>query len=104
VDNSYYKPNPTNPDYQIDNDNFRNIDFNEYINEQENILLGYDTVSWNVTLSALSQFDWLVLNKNENATVSRIVIARSGVTARYMVNSMTFDTVYPGDPGKTTNS
>jgi type I restriction enzyme M protein len=28
VDNSYYKPNPTNPDYQIDNDNFRNIDFN----------------------------------------------------------------------------
>ena len=104
MDNSYYKPNPTNPDYQIDNDNFRNIDFNEYINEQENILLGYDTVAWNVTLSALSQFDWLVLNKNENATVSRIVIARSGVTARYTVNSMTFDTVYPGDPGKTTNS
>ena len=100
-----YKPKVVvDPEYKIDEKMYRNVDLNELVNPQDNVLLGYDNVTWNITLYATTHYDLLVKNKDPNADISRIVIARSGVTGRYAVNSMKFNQVYPGTPGKTTNN
>lgn len=104
--------NPVDHDKQVERQNYQendqgaviSADLNELIIPQANILFDYQNVTWNFTLSAMTASEFKLYQINPDSDVRKVVIAKSGVTGKYSINSVRMDGTAPGMNGSTSNN
>lgn len=89
--------------YNAADGTYSNINFNDLILPYENPLLSYHQVTWNFSLYTMSATEYEFFLDNSDADVSKYVIAQSGVTGRYSINSVKMTSAGPATPGLTSN-
>lgn len=80
------------------------IDYNELINDYDNILLKYKTISWCFTLSTVSAADLLKYQQGDTTSVRRFVISKTGVTGKYSIDAVNIKSLPPGQQNTKTNT
>ena len=75
----------------------------DFIIDNENVLLKYNSATWHFTLFALDKDDFKMFWENPDAEVQRYVITESGVTGKYNITNVQMTQAGPSTPGMTTN-
>ncbi|AFC21685.1 virion structural protein [Cronobacter phage vB_CsaM_GAP32] len=89
--------------YNAADGTYSNINFNDLILPYENPLLSYHQYTWNFSLYTMNATEYEFFLDNSDADVSKYVIAQSGVTGRYSINSVKMTSAGPATPGLTSN-
>lgn len=89
--------------YNATDGTYSNINFNELILPYDNPLLSYHQYTWNFSLYSMNATEYEFFLSNPDAPVSKYIIAQSGVTGRYSINSVKFTMAGPATPGLTSN-
>lgn len=89
--------------YNAADGTYSNINLNDLILPYENPLLSYSNFTWNFSLYTMNASEYEFFLDNSNAEVSKYVIAQSGVTGRYSINSVKMTSAGPATPGLTSN-
>lgn len=79
------------------------LNLNEFVVPYENILQKYHNPTWSFTLYTMNSAEYNLFWENPDAEVSKYVIAQSGVTGRYSINSVKMTSAGPATPALTTN-
>ncbi|QOI72260.1 putative structural protein [Erwinia phage pEa_SNUABM_50] len=82
---------------------YSNINLNEMILPYDNPLLKYHNYTWNFSLYTMDHKEYELFFENSDAEISKYVIAQSGVTGRYSINSVKITSAGPATPGLTSN-
>lgn len=80
------------------------VNLNNLVLPYENVLFKYHQTTWNFSLYTMEQSEYKLFQADPNEPVSKYVIAQSGVTGRYSINSVQIHTAGPATPGLTTNN
>lgn len=80
------------------------VNLNNLVLPYENVLGKYFQTTWNYSLYTMDQAEYKLFQQDSNEPVSKYVIAQSGVTGRYSINSVQIHTAGPATPGLTTNN
>lgn len=95
---------PENPkNFSASDGTYSNVNINDLVIPYENVLMKYHQVTWNFSLYALDKDDFITFWESPGTPLSRKVIAQSGVTSRYSIDSVQMTTAGPATPGMTTN-
>lgn len=89
--------------YNATDGTYSNINLNDMILPYDNPLLSYHQYTWNFALYTMSASEYEFFIENPDAPVSKYIIAQSGVTGRYSINSVKFTMAGPATPGLTSN-
>lgn len=89
--------------YDKQADTFSGINLLEMIREYENPLLKYHQFTYHFKLYALGPDDLAAFVENDVSGATKEIIAETGVTGRYSINSVQIKGVSPGTPGITSN-
>lgn len=79
------------------------IDLNNLVKSYENKLLKYHNPTWRFSLFALNTEDYVNYLDSPIDNVQKYIIAQSGNTGRYSINTVRINNVAPATPGLTTN-
>lgn len=82
---------------------YSNSNLNDFVVPYDNALLKYDNFTYHFTLFALSSAEYHLFWDNPDTDVNRNVIAESGVTGRFSIDSVQITTASPASPGLTSN-
>ena len=82
---------------------YSDANLNDFVVPYENVLLQYDNYTYHFTLFALSSSEYQLFWDNPDTEVDRNVIAESGVTGRFSIDSVQITSAAPASPGMTTN-
>lgn len=80
-----------------------NANMNDFVVPYDNVLLQYDNFTYHFSLFALSTPEYHLFWNNPDTEVSRHVIAESGVTGRFSIDSVQITSAAPASPGLTSN-
>lgn len=80
------------------------LDFNELINDYENVLLKYNSISWCFTLSTISAVDLLKYQQGFSDSVQHFIISKTGVTGKYSIDEVVIKSLPPGQQNTKTNT
>lgn len=89
--------------YNAADGTYSNINFNEMILPYDNPLLQYHNYTWNFSLYTMSSAEYELFFENPDEQISKYVIAQSGVTGKYSINSVKITSAGPATPGITSN-
>ena len=89
--------------YNAADGTYSNINLNDMILPYDNPLLSYHNYTWSFSLYTMSPTEYEFFLDNSNADVSKYIIAQSGVTGRYSINSVKMTSAGPATPGLTSN-
>jgi hypothetical protein len=89
--------------YDASTDLYSNVDLNALVLPYDNPLLAYHNYTWNFSLYTMSPSEYELFLDNDNADVNKYVIAQSGVTGRYSIESVKITQAGPATPGITSN-
>lgn len=82
---------------------YSDANLNDFVVPYDNVLLKYDNYTYHFTLFALSSPEYKLFWDNPDTEVTRNVIAESGVTGRFSIDSVQITTAGPASPGLTSN-
>lgn len=82
---------------------YSNVNLNDFIVPYDNVLLKYDNYTYHFTLFALSASEYNLFWDNPDTEVNRNIIAESGVTGRFSIDSVQITSAAPASPGLTSN-
>lgn len=100
---SFNPSNNTELLYDIENGTFSNLNLNSWVIPYDNILQKYHNPSWNFTLYTMESSEYNLFWDSPSDEISKFVIAQSGVTGRYSINSVKMTSAGPATPGLTSN-
>ncbi|EBS4516339.1 hypothetical protein DQT32_02780 [Salmonella enterica subsp. enterica serovar Braenderup] len=89
--------------YNAQDGTYSNINLNELILPYDNPLLSYHNYTWNFSLYTMNTDEYELFFENSDIPVSKYVIAQSGVTGKYSINSVKITSAGPATPGLTSN-
>ena len=89
--------------YNAADDLYSNVNLNDLVLPYENPLLSYHNYTWNFTLYTMRPAEYNAFFEDNNLNVDKYVIAKSGTTGKYCINSVTMDKAGPATPGQTSN-
>lgn len=89
--------------YNAADGTFSNLDLNSLVLPYDNPLLAYDNFTWLFSLYTMAPNEYEFFLDNSNAEVSKYIIAQSGVTGKYSINSVKMTVAGPATPGLTSN-
>lgn len=89
--------------YNAQDGTYSNINLNELILPYDNPLLSYHNYTWNFSLYTMNTDEYELFFENSDIPVSKYVIAQSGVTGKYSINSVKITAAGPATPGLTSN-
>lgn len=90
-------------DYKNDDGTLSGIDLNTLVRSYENKLLKYHNPTWRFSLFALNREDYVEYLSSPINNVRKFIIAQSGTTGRYSINTVRINNIAPATPGLTTN-
>ena len=82
---------------------YSNSNLNDFVVPYDNVLLQYDNYTYHFTLFGLSSSEYQLFWDNPDTEVNRHIIAESGVTGRFSIDSVQITTAGPASPGLTSN-
>ncbi|SOK59046.1 hypothetical protein [Yersinia phage fHe-Yen9-03] len=82
---------------------YSNLNLNEMILPYDNPLQQYHNYTWNFSLYTMNHQEYELFFENSDAAISKYVIAQSGVTGKYSINSVKITSAGPATPGLTSN-
>lgn len=93
------------PRYNRREDLLYNVDLSDYIRDVKNYFLNtLDNYTWRFTLYTYDQPEYFTyIQDPTNDTLQKYILAESGVTGRYNINSVDMINVCPATPALTTN-
>jgi hypothetical protein len=89
--------------YNAADGTYSNLDLNSLVLPYDNPLLSYHNYTWNFSLYTMAPNEYEFFLDNPNAEVSKYIIAQSGVTGKYSINSVKMTVAGPATPGLTSN-
>jgi len=82
---------------------YSDVNLNDFVVPYDNVLLKYDNYTYHFTLFALSSAQYHLFWDNPDTEVARHIIAESGVTGRFSIDSVQITSAAPASPGLTSN-
>lgn len=82
---------------------YSDANMNDFVVPYDNVLLKYDNFTYHFTLFALSSPEYHLFWDNPDTEVARHIIAESGVTGRFSIDSVQITSAAPASPGLTSN-
>lgn len=89
--------------YNAQDGTYSDINLNDMILPYDNPLLSYHNYTWNFSLYTMNSQEYELFFENSDTEISKYVIAQSGVTGRYSINSVKITSAGPATPGLTSN-
>ena len=89
--------------YNAQDGTYSDINLNEMVLPYDNPLLSYHNYTWNFSLYTMNTDEYELFFENPDVAVSKYVIAQSGVTGKYSINSVKITSAGPATPGLTSN-
>lgn len=89
--------------YNKKDGSYSDINLNEMVIPYDNPLLKYHNCTWNFSLYTMDSKDYNIFFKDSSLEISKYIIAQSGVTGRYSINSVKITSAGPATPGLTSN-